>query len=180
MTDIIICGKKTDTSFADALLPALALYGGVRYYNGERLASFGVEPVRFLVIDCEKLPAAEMEKGILLFKNSFDSAGQAHIPPKFLCVLEPQNIHAAAMLQGVDMAAVTCGTNQRDTISIAGLQDGSAVISLQRSLMTLDERILEPHDFTVSLQSEIGPHRILVACAVLLLAGVDSSPGYTI
>lgn len=180
MTTIMLCGKKSDASFAEALLPALALYGGVQYYNGERLALFGMEPVRFLVYDCEKIPKVELEKGILLFKNSFDSDGQAHIPSKFICVLEPKNTHAAEMLQGSDVAAVTCGTSQKDTISIAGLQEGSAVLSVQRSLITLEDKVLEPHDFAVSLQSEIGPHRILAVCAVLLLTGIDSSKGYTI
>ncbi|NLJ31204.1 MAG: hypothetical protein GX424_06345 [Clostridiales bacterium] len=178
--NIILCGKKSDTAFSDALLPALALYGGARYFSGEKLALYGLEPARFFVYDGETIPKIELDSGILLFKNSFDSGGQVHVPPHFFCILESKNVHAAELLRGTEVSAVTCGTSQKDTISVAGIQEGSAVLSLQRNLVTLEGKVLEPHDFTVSLRSEIGPHRVLAVCAVLLLAGVDSSKGYTI
>ncbi len=180
MTNIILCGKASDTSISDALLPALARYGKVRYYSPQRLACFGGETPEFSIFDCEKIPYIELENGILLFKNSFDSSDQICVPGGFSCVLEAKNLHAAAMLQGTDAAAITCGTSPKDTISIAGLDETNAALSLQRSIITVEGSILEPHDFTVTLSSELGPHRILAVCAVLLISGIDSSGGYII
>ena len=121
-----------------------------------------------------------METGILLFKNSFNSSEQIHIPAGFSCVLEAKNKNAAAILQGSDAAAITCGTSPKDTISIAGLDETNAALSLQRSIVTVSGAILEPHDFTVQLISELGPHRILAVCAALLISGINSADGYTI
>ncbi len=180
MTNIILCGKATDTSISDALLPAMARYGTVQYYTPQRLSRYGGEAVEFQIYDCEDVPNIELESGILLFKNSFHSTEQIHIPSGFSCVLEAKNLHAAAMLQGMGAAAITCGTSPKDTISIAALDEASAALSLQRSIITVGGAILEPHDFTVKLLSELGPHRILAVCAVLLISGIDSSAGYTI
>lgn len=180
MTNIILCGKTTDTSISDALLPALTRYGNLQYYSPQRLMRYNEEAIRFIIYDCEKIPDIELEQGILLFKNSFDSHDQIRVPSGFSCVLESKNMHAAAMLQGTDAAAITCGTSPKDTISIAGLDESNAALSLQRSIITVEGSVLEPHDFTVKLVSELGPHRILAVCAILLISGIDSSDGYII
>ena len=180
MISIILCGKMSDTSISEALLPVLARYGGVQYYSSQNLVQYGGDNVQFLVYDCEKIPNVELKKGILLFKNSFDSTGQIHVPGGFFCVLEAQNVHAASLLRGSDVFAVTCGTSPKDTISIAALEEESAALSLQRNLITLEEKTLEPHDFTIQLSAPLGPHRILAVSAILLISGIDSSQGYVI
>ncbi len=180
MTNIILCGKAIDTSMSCALLPALARYGGVQYYSPERLARLGDDEMQFLLYDCEKLPQIELNSGIILFKNSFNSPDHIKIPRGFFCILEMKNTHAAEMLNGTGTAAITCGTSSKDTLSIAGLDETSAALSLQRSVMTVDGSILEPHDFTVKLMSKLSPSRILAVCAVLLISGIDSSQGYNI
>jgi hypothetical protein len=179
MINIILCGKTNDTSISDALLPALGRYGGVQYFNGRILANFG-GGTEFIVYDCEEIPEIELNCGILLFKNSFHSSETSSIPSGFSCVLETKNLNAAAMLKDTDTAAITCGTSPKDTISIAGLDEANAALSLQRSIITVTGEILEPHDFTVKLLSKLGPHRILAVCAALLISGVDSSQGYII
>lgn len=180
MTNIILCGKASDASISCALLPALARYGGVQYYSSERLSQFGDDAVRFLVYDCERLPQIELNTGIILFKNSFNSPEKIEIPSGFSCILEMKNIHAAEMLNRTGTAAITCGTSSKDTLSIAGLDEISAALSLQRSVMTMDGSILEPHDFMVKLLSKLSPNRILAVCAVLLISGINSSNGYDI
>lgn len=180
MTNIILCGKTTDTSISNALLPALTRYGTVQYYSQQRLFQSGGGTVDFLIYDCENIPNIELESGILLFKNSFHSTDQIRIPSGFSCVIETKNLQAVAMLQGTDAAAITCGTSSKDTISIAGLDETNAALSLQRSIITVGGAILEPHDFAVTLLSELGPHRILTVCAALLISGIDSSGGYII
>ncbi len=180
MTNIILCGKATDTSISSTLLPSLSKYGGVQYYDSDRITLLGEDKMKFLVYDCEKLPQIELDSGIILFKNSFNASEQIKIPSGFLCILEMKNVHAAELLNGTGTAAITCGMNPKDTLSVAGLDETSATLSLQRSVMTVDGNILEPHDFTVRLMSKLSPNRILAVCAVLLICGIDSSNGYDI
>ena len=180
MTNIILCGKANDTSISCTLLPSLSKYGGVQYYGSDRITLLGEDKMKFLVYDCEKLPQIELDSGIILFKNSFNASEQIKIPSRFLCILEMKNVHAAELLNSTGTAAITCGMNSKDTLSVAGLDETSATLSLQRSVMTVDGNILEPHDFTVRLMSKLSPNRILAVCAVLLICGIDSANGYDI
>jgi hypothetical protein len=179
MISVILCGKANDTSISDTLLPALAGYGSGIYCGARRMARFGAGEPEFLIFDCEKPPEIELDSGILLFKNSFDSPDPVLVPNGFSCILDSKNLHAASALQG-SAAAITCGTSPKDTVSIAALDENSAALSLQRSILTVGGSVLEPHDFPVSLSADLGPHRILAVCAVLLVSGVDSSAGYKI
>lgn len=180
MTDILLCGKRSDHSLAKVLLPALARYGEVSYYHPELFQKGGKGKEKFLICDCEHIPQLQAEKGILLFKNSFEAEEKLRIPPGFLCVLEPQNIKAAALLQEAGTAAMTCGMSAKDTLSISSLDYGSAAMSLQRSVPTLTGEIVEPGDITVEVGAALSPRQILSICMVLLLSGVDASNGYRI
>jgi hypothetical protein len=180
MTNIILCGKKGDTALSNVLLPALAQYGSVQYCSAGSLKAYGTGETRFLVYDSEKIPHTQMESGILLFKNSFQPASAVCLPKGFLCVFESQNSRAAEVLRGTGMTAVTCGMSSWDTLSIASIDYGSAALSLQRSIRTVDGVIIEPCEITVSLTASPSPRQILAVCLTLLLAGVDFADGYLI
>ena len=179
MTNLLLCGDLSDTSVCRALLSALARYGGFRYCGPGRLSESGPAPEYFLY-ESEKLPEIGLERGIILFRNSIEPQDPVFIPPGFLCVLETKNARAAALLKDTGCTAVTCGTSPQDTLSIAALEEGSAVVSLQRTLETLDGKMLEPHDFTVKCPEARSPHQLLTICAALLISGVDSAGGYLV
>lgn len=177
MNNVILCGDTGDSSVSDALIPALARYGGVRYAGPEKILERGGS-ARFFLYECDEIPKIELAAGILLFQNSIRQQRPFSIPPGFLCVLQAKNIRAAELLGRAGSNAVTCGASSRDTLSIAGLESSGAALSLQRSLPTLDGRLLEPHDFTVSFSGGQSPTQLLAVCAVLLIAGIDSSKGF--
>lgn len=179
MTNIILCGDAGDFSVSHALIPALARYGGVRYLGPEKILDLG-DPLKFFLYECAEIPRIEIKSGILIFQNSIRQQSPFSIPKNFLCVLQPKNISAAELLGETGATVVTCGTSTRDTLSIAGLESSGAALSLQRSLPTLDGRLLEPHDFTVSFSEERSPGQILSVCAALLISGIDSSEGFLI
>jgi hypothetical protein len=176
---ILLCGDPADTSVTDALLPALARCGGVRYFSASRVLRRG-EGAGFLVFETEKIPEIEIGSGILLLKNGIRPQEPVRIPPGFLCVLETKNAAAAALLKSSACAAVTCGTGQRDTLSVAGLESAGATLSLQRNLTTLAGKTLEPHDFNVRFTAERSPHQALFVSAALLISGADSAAGFVI
>lgn len=179
MINILLCGNPLDLSISDALIPALSLYGGLCYANGDRVLECGVSTQYFLY-ENEKVPQIDIPRGILLFKNSIHQKAPVRVPDGFLCVLETKNTKAAEMLQGTDATVITCGTGPKDTLSIAGLESSCAAISLQRNLATLSGNILEPHDFNVKLSQPRSPYQILFVSAVLLISDIDSENGYII
>ena len=179
MTNIVLCGDASDSSISNALIPALALYGGVKYAGPGKVFERGVS-ARFFLCECEEVPQIGLQSGILLFKNSIRQQNPFRIPDSFFCVMQSKNAHAAALLKDSSAAVITCGTSTRDTLSIAGLESSGAALSLQRSLPTLEGEILEPHDFTVSCSEERSPSQLLAVCAVLLISGIDSAKGYIV
>jgi hypothetical protein len=179
MVNIFICGDSKDISATQALISALPRYGGVRYSGPNHVFECGPGPEYFLY-EYEKIPEIRLKHGIVLLKNSILPQNPVPFPPGFLFVLEAKNTRAAALLKGSAAAAVTCGTSARETLSIAGLEDGTAALSLQRTLKTLEGKILEPHDFTVKFSEPRSPHQLLMVCAALLISGADSSKGFQI
>lgn len=180
MKTIVLCGKQSDTALSQVLLKALCRHGRVQYFNGTHLKSIpGEAPGVFCIYDCERLPVINTPNTILVFKNSFTpSAGKRELPYGISAVFSSRCEKAAEQLLGEPVIPVACGTSSKDTLSVASLTDGSACVSLLRSLCTLTDEILEPKDITVVLQNEIGTYSLLAACAVCLLCGIDSENGY--
>lgn len=176
MTTILICGKKEESSVTRALVHAAGKYGEIQTYANGKL--YGGKKPEFLLYDFEQLPEIQMPQGILVFKDSFSGRIPCKIPGGFLAVFSACNKAAASALGGTGISAVTCGTAARDTISAASLGFPQSVVSLQRSVRTLAGTVLEPHDIPVTLSEPYTLGPLLIASAVLLIAGVFSGNGY--
>lgn len=179
MTDVLLCGDTADPSIADAMIPALAHYGGLCYAGKDAVADCS-GPAEYFLYESAEVPKIGMGKGILILKNRLGETMPAQVPEGFICVIGSRNAQAADMLRGSKAAAVTCGTGPKDTLSLAGLDVAAACVSLQRNIVTLDGKLLEPHDFSVTLTRQRSPEQILAVGAVLLLSGVDSEKGFYI
>ena len=179
MTNVLLCGDPSDTSISEALVPVLAACGGLCKCGRNQVSNYGESP-RFFLYECDEIPKIEVEKGILVLKNRLEGTAPAPVPNHFICVIASGNAQAAQLLCGSRAAVITCGTGPTDTLSLAGIDASSACVSLQRNLVDLNGRIIEPHDFSVRLSMQRTPEQILAVSAVLLLSGVDSETGYLI
>lgn len=177
MTNIILCGGLDDKTVTNALIPTLTYYGGVRYSAPDRIMKCGVSE-KFALYEYESIPKVELSDGIILLKTSIRQTKGVTLPSNLHYVMESKNLRAAALLNGMEASVVTCGTGRKDTLSIAGLQSSNAALSLQRTVETVDGRLLEPHDFTVDFSEKRSPHQLLLISAALLLSGIDSAKGY--
>jgi hypothetical protein len=121
------------------------------------------------------------ENGNVLYDNS-------------VFIFDGQNKKTIRFLEKLKVCGISCGTSEKDTLSLASISENLAVVSLQRKIVTLDRKVLEPHDFVVKfslfkiknqytgrlhedkLSLEIYP--LLALAGVLLLLGYDSMNGY--
>lgn len=174
MTTVILCGKTGDTSLSSLLLPVLSAYGGVRFLCGNCVG--GRDPARYLLLDCERLPDSSLDSGILLFKKSFRFCGAKKAVSGLVPVFSSSHAGAAIFLKGTGLPAITYGMSSKDTVSIAGLDDEGASISIQRSIRTLGGAIIEPGDIRVRLSRPLSAEQILLLSTVLLLG--DEQPAY--
>lgn len=176
---VILCGDSSDSSIANALIPALARCGGVCYSGQGRVLAEG-GGARFFLVESDSVPKIGMQQGILLFKKNISRTDPAAVPPGFFCVLGSSNTGAMQLLRGSGAAVVSCGTGPKDTLSLAGRESSCAAVSLQRNLVTLGGELLEPRDFRVELTAPRSTEQILLVGAVLLLSGDDPENGYVV
>ncbi len=156
METILLLGNAKDHALRNTLLPALERYGGVLYAGERQIFRMTSEQPAYFVYDCLRVP-----EGVR-------------------CVADSGNRSAIRLLQEAGAPAITCGTSARDTLSAASLEYGRAVLSLQRSIVTLGGKLLEPHDFGVGVAGGSLSREILPVSLVLLLSGVDSGEGYVV
>lgn len=179
MRTIFLYGDRRDAVLRTALLGALAQCGSVLYVEEGVFFQAPEEAPAFFVYECECLPSFSVSKGLLLMKNSC-SGRELSLPSGIWAVLESGNHSGACALRHQSAPVISCGCSARDTLSLASIEEDTAVLSLQRSVLTLGGNLVEPHDFAVMLQSKRHPHQILPIAMTLLLCGVSTERGYSI
>lgn len=122
----------------------------------------------FLLYESAVLPPACTAQGILILGSRLCNKPFL-IPEQFIPVFDSANDRAVRLLTRSHRNGISCGCAPQNTLSLASLSDTQAVISLQRSLVTLSGRILEPRDLTVQLRRPHELFELMAACAVLLL-----------
>ena len=84
------------------------------------------------------------------------------------------------MLRDTGCTVVTCGTADDDTLSVSSVGEHKAALSLQRRLITLSGRKIEPCEIPIKSKN-ISNLRIFEAVtALLLLSDVPPEKGYEI
>lgn len=174
VTTIILFGSKNETAIGEVLFRALSKYGGVQQLFGKKLYKAPQDCVpKFLVYELDYTPKIEINKGIFIFKNKLDMLDKVTIPNNFISIVGSDNTVALSHLMKKANPALCCGMSPRDTLSISSHDFGSAVISLQRAISSLDGKIVEPHDVTITLTQSVEQYPLLAAIGVLLLSGLE-------
>lgn len=174
MNRIYLCGRKEDSSLTLRLKKALERYGTVRYQG----ICSGSGQKEFFLEEGETWPASRQERGLLLLKDSF-STGGGDIPQKgWTAVVRSDHAQAVCALRGTGIPAVTCGSAQRDSLSLSSWDFPQGAVSLLRGITTLQGEALEPGEIPVIMEGPCSRDWMPLLCAVLLLCGVPSSKGY--
>lgn len=84
------------------------------------------------------------------------------------------------MLRDTGCTVVTCGTADDDTLSVSSVGEHKAAVSLQRRLVTLSGRKIEPCEIPIKSKNISSLRIFEAATALLLLADVPPERGYEI
>ena len=91
------------------------------------------------------------------------------LPEQLIPVFDSANTRAVHLLSRASRSGLSFGCAPQDTLSLASLSDSQAVVSLQRTLITLHGHVLEPRDLTVRLRGSCELFELMAVCAILLL-----------
>lgn len=162
MINIRILGK--DKSLSDSICSSVERYGDMlckrkNIFISSVSENFEEIPNNSIVIFCSN------------FKNKICGKN-------YLAVFSSENHHAIEALNGSGNIAISCGMSAKDTLSAASITDEKRMVSLQRTIRSIDGEIIEPRDFYI--KSSHGFYASLAASAVLLLLGIMPEYGFEI
>lgn len=84
------------------------------------------------------------------------------------------------MLRDTGCTVITCGTADDDTLSVSSVGEHKAALSLQRRLITLSGRKIEPCEIPIKSKNTSNLRVFEAATALLLLSDVPPEKGYEI
>ena len=177
MQTIIVYGKKEDSAISDTLQKILDFYGKYYIFNsGTAIHSKFQDNVEqeFLIIDTDVMPITQIGmKDIMIFKNEIPDLLNITLPKMFCAVVESTNTNAISLLNNSKIEVVTCGLSNKDTLTFSSAIEDRIVISLQRSLKNVFEKIIEPNEIPMNLPDDIDRYAILSAVVTLILSGIN-------
>lgn len=84
------------------------------------------------------------------------------------------------MLRDTGCTVITCGTADDDTLSVSSVGEHKAALSLQRRLITLSGRKIEPCEIPIKSKNTSNLRVFEAVTALLLLSDVPPEKGYEI
>ena len=84
------------------------------------------------------------------------------------------------MLRDTGCTVITCGTADDDTLSVSSVGEHKAAVSLQRRLITLSGRKIEPCEIPIKSKNTSNLRVFEAVTALLLLSDVPPEKGYEI
>ena len=91
-------------------------------------------------------------------------------PEEFCCIFNAANKSVSSFAQKNKLRTLTCGFSPYDTIIFSSVNCGEAVVSLQREIFSVKNRIIEPCDCIVHTSKNISQNSLLFCVAALLLS----------
>ena len=174
MINIVLCGDPEDTKISKALKRALQNHG-VSYTDSQNLNPGKNIQNQIIIYEFKNIPNNKNMNGILVLKNSFKFKKNQHVQNNFLTVINSENQPSVYASQVMAKPIITCGNSAKNTISLSSFSYPNILISVQRNIKSLNNKLIEPHDFNVSLTKELDIDTILFVSSILLLSGILTS-----
>lgn len=159
----MIVGGKKEHHLADMLAEALTVCG-----RNDFALDITPNPDAFIA-PCGLLIAARPYFG-----------SPPSLSPGIIALMEGGNRRAAAMLGSTGNTAVCCGMSGKDTITLSSCRDDTALVCLQRTVITLAGQVVEPCEIPVRMTRRRHKRDILFASAALILGDCPTDDGFLI
>lgn len=177
VTKITVCGDK-DRRLTRSIIGCCEQYGGAVLYGCDELKKSKID-CRFLICEVSELSSVTHSDSVLVLADQYKHKDSDKLCCSPSVVFSSSNTDAVNALKGSVSMAVSCGTSPKDTLSAASIfKDDKITVSLQRTIKTLENNIIEPQDFLVCRKNNV-LYSTLACSAVLLLSGIPFESGYS-
>lgn len=135
-----------------------------------------LESCRILSLEQPEVPDSTPANIICLFRDCCHPEPEAIRKlsrENAVAIVSAENTDILRQLSAVGIDTIPCGLSAHDTFTLASFTEESTVISLQRSITTLDGETVEPMDFPVNsaFAHSLSRFLLMAFCAVCCLTG---------
>lgn len=113
-----------------------------------------------------------LKNGVAVFTEKTNKFNKQNFPIGIIGICEDTNKNALENFKKSNIAVITCGINNKNTITISSLCENNVLVTLQRSIIDINGNHIEPCEFKISLLKQYNPYSILSVTAILIIHGI--------
>ncbi len=163
---ILLANRKSKCE--KEIIKILQKYGG-DYISDKVLSE---NSGNFTIVSIYKKTEIAIDKGIAVFVEKNLRFIDQKFPIGIVGVCEENNHTALETLKKSRNAVITCGINNKNTITLSSIADNTLLATLQRSIYDIKGNLLEPCEFKIKLTEKFSPFAVMSAVAILLYSGI--------
>jgi len=150
MTIVSVIGKSTDKALEEIILSQLIKTYQVTYIKNKSLVQAG-SGYEIIVCDTPELKSLYINECIIVLKNG-GLVPEIPLPEKSIIIASSENLEQLKALKNTNLNVITCGVNEKDTLSCSSITTDSVVISLNRQITAFSGRKIQPLEIPLRLE----------------------------
>lgn len=115
----------------------------------------------------------KIKKGIVLILDDIQKFENQILPDNLIGICDNTNYKSIKIFEKNKISVVTCGNNNKNTITISSINQNNLVITLQRILETVNGKLLQPADYKITVKKQYSSTAILISTAILLINDIE-------
>ena len=127
---------------------------------------------KFTIISEYKITDLEISKGIAVFCDNTKRFINQKIPKGIIGICNENDNINLKILKNNNVPTVTCGINNKNTITFSSISKDYILVSIQRTIWANKIGEIEPVDIKIKLSKKYDTFSIMVSCTILLLNGI--------
>lgn len=127
---------------------------------------------RLILLSKTKPCKLRLNKAAVIFCVKNDKFKNQLLPKGVIGICEENDRIALEIMAKSDTPVITCGMNQKNTVTLSSLNGNVWLISLQRNIYSLSGKKIVPSEFKIKLKKQYNPFSVLAAVTVLLMNGI--------
>lgn len=150
------------------IIEILCSYGG-DYISDKTIRH---EKGLFTVISEYKKTELKIKNGIALILDDTERFNGQIFPQGIIGICEDTNITAKKLFEKSNIPVISCGMNQKNTVTFSSLNQDYLLVALQRTVTDTSGKDIEPGEYQIRLKKAYQPFSVMASAAVLLLCGI--------
>lgn len=170
MNNVVLFGI-TGGYVADEIKRILSYYGIVAVCGTSVDVTSG-KP-NFLVLEFSTRINLKGGKGVVVLIGQISENSILETPDNYIGIVYSSDGAALNLLQKNNITTITCGMSSLDTLILSSIGERTASVCVQRKIITLSGRIIEPSEYPLHLKNKITDYALLAAFGILLLCDIE-------